>query len=86
MTLESQYKIFKNNNPDSGFTFEMWTKQLSDTISNGMLKLDIAQYLKDNLLISKYEDISSNTICEILDTENNLVDLVDLIYKFKLNH
>ena len=59
MTLESQYKSFKENNPDSTWTFDEWKMDLSARISAGFLKKDSpltqlppVEWLHENLYLA----------------------------------
>jgi hypothetical protein len=40
-TLETQYKNFKINNPDSTFTFEEWKEDMSKKMEKGFKELKI---------------------------------------------
>jgi hypothetical protein len=40
-TLETQYKNFKINNPDSTFTFEEWKEDMGKKLEKGFKELKI---------------------------------------------
>ncbi len=45
-TLETQYKNYLKDNPDSKFTFDEWKEWLSNDINEGIKKLKIEKKWK----------------------------------------
>jgi len=40
MTLESQYKLYLEEHPESTFTFEEWGKWLGETLAKAFIKYE----------------------------------------------